>query len=757
MSTQNRLTDAELFARYLGQAAELPAALRKQVEATWEGAPVLAYALADLDAELRFHDSWLVLGADRAAVVSDRELSTFARARISGVSVEAGLSCRVLRLHGDAGEPPLCELYFTQRQRRSMDGLAFVLEQALEGRTVPLADADRLYAESVLDPVREAQALVVSNKLAVVWRLLSYLAPYKRRVVLGTSAAFGITVASMAPPLLTGYLVDRVISPVQNGSASGDVVSTVAWLAVAGIALVYVLRQLCVWLRLRLMTELGELVAGDLRDEVYDHLHKLSMSFFSRKKTGSLITRVSSDTDRVWEFLAFGVVEVSLSVVMLLGLGAILIWLDWRLGLVITLPVPLLCFAIYKNGQSMEQLFLRAWRKWSRLTDVLSDTIPGIRVVKAFNQERREKRRFKERNDDCVSEFNRIHAVWTGFWPLLMFGVQLTIVIVWTTALPRLLSDHSTLGPPLSTGTFVSFLLYMTMFVQPIETIGQVARILHRATTSAHRVFEVLDTEPEVRDHAEPIKLENLRGAIEFKDVTFGYDGVRQVIRGMSFQVRPGELIGLVGPSGGGKTTLINLITRFYDVSGGQVLVDGIDLRALDSGAYRSQVGIVLQDPYLFHGSILENIRYGLPDATLEQVLEAARAANAHDFVCKLPLGYDTIVGERGHTLSGGERQRISIARAVLRNPRILILDEATSAVDTETERKIQDALDRLVAGRTVFAIAHRLSTLRRASRLFVIENGNLAEVGTHAELLDKHDGIYRKLFTLQQELHHAA
>jgi ATP-binding cassette subfamily B protein len=291
------------------------------------------------------------------------------------------------------------------------------------------------------------------------------------------------------------------------------------------------------------------------------------------------------------------------------------------------------------------------------------------------------------------------------------------------------------------------------MFVAPLEGIGQMARTMNRATTSAHRVFEVLDTEPEVRDVPAAVRLEPVRGRVRFDRVVFAYDGVRQVLKGVSFEVAPGELIGLVGASGGGKTTIVNLIARFYDVTGGSVSIDGVDVRRLDTGHYRRQIGMVLQDPYLFHGTVLDNIRYGLPEATLDATIAAAKAANAHDFVCKLPHGYDTVVGERGHTLSGGERQRVSIARAILHDPRILILDEATSSVDTETEREIQQALERLIAGRTVFAIAHRLSTLRRASRLFVIEDGRLVEAGTHRELLANPNGRYRKLHELQLQL----
>jgi ATP-binding cassette, subfamily B, bacterial len=746
----------EIISRYIRQPACLPEAVRAALVQVWGDEPIELYALADLGDGLRLSESWMALGSRHvASATRERDgiwrVHSIARAEIGAVQLTPGLSANTLHLVGAPDDPPLATVRYTQRQRGAFENIRFVLEEALAGRVVsaPAAEADRVYADAVARPVRDAQALVAGRESAVMFRLLRYLLPYRSQVILGLTAAAIVTLASLVPPYLAGYLLDRVVRPAQAGVLAHGEAVRMAWFAVAAMGVLYVLRQGAAHVRLRLMSVLGEWVARDLRSELYGHIQRLSLSFFSRKKTGSLITRVTADTDRLWEFIAFGVVDVSLSLVMLFGLGVVLLSLDWRLGLVMTLPVPLFCWLIYWHGESLNARFIRAWRKWSRLTDVLGDTIPGIRVVKAFNQETREIGRFVERNDVVTDEFNQIHRLWTTFWPLLMLAVHTTTVLVWVFAVPRLLG----VGHPLSPGVFVSFLLYTTMFVAPIEVIGQMVRTVNRATSSAHRVFEVLDSEPEVKDVPHPARLSPVRGRVEFENVTFAYDGVRQILRGVSFSVQPGELIGLVGASGGGKSTVVNLIARFYDATGGVVRIDGIDARQLDTGHYREQLGMVLQDPYLFHGTVLENIRYGMPSASLGAVVSAAKAANAHDFICRLGQGYDTVVGERGHTLSGGERQRISIARAILHDPRILILDEATSSVDTETERQIQEALDRLVAGRTVFAIAHRLSTLRRASRLFVIDKGRLAEAGTHRELLSRPNGIYRRLYELQLQL----
>lgn len=750
--------NSNLIHRYTDQPDKLPREIRDRIETTWGKLPVQLYAIADINYELMLSQTWVVLGPEHLALVRLEgkyrdTIESIELSRIKSIKETPGLSCTTLKFMGAPNEKPVLVLRYTHRQRIAMENIKFVIEQRLAGTDTEYErKADELYSEAITHSIKAAQASVAANKMAVVWRLIGYLKPYRKRLTFGMIGAVIMTMVSLLPAYLTGYLIDRVIRPFQSGSYDYSTAIHFAWIIIAGLAVTYIVRAACMWIRLHSMSVLGELVAGDLRRDVYEHMQSLSLSFFSRKQTGSLISRVSSDSDRLWDFIAFGVVEVSLSIIMLLGLGSVLIVMDWQLGLILTLPIPLFLWSFFVHGSRMQRLFLRAWRKWSTLTAVLSDTIPGIRVVKAFNQERREKQRFDNRNESCVGEFNTIHDVWTRFWPFLLLGIHALTILVWVFALPRIFGQ----GSALTVGTFVTFLLYMGMYLQPIETIGMMARMLNRATSSAHRIFEVLDTQPDIVDNDASIKLKPLKGRVTFENVSFAYDGVRQIINGISFDVKQGEMIGLVGPSGAGKTTITNLIARFYDVNGGRILIDGNDIRNLDTGHYRRQIGMVLQDPYLFVGTIADNIRYGMPGADIATVIRSAQTANAHDFICKLPHGYDTIIGERGHTLSGGERQRVSIARAVLSNPRILILDEATSSVDTETERKIQEALDSLIKGRTVFAVAHRLSTLRKADRLLVIEDGRITERGTHAELLSNPDGTYTKLQRMQQELHEA-
>ncbi len=752
MSSSSKLsTDQSLIRRFLDQPSELAAPVRAVLLAGGEA--IRLYAWADFDSALELKGRWVVVTDSLVVIAGEGDPEGWQRIRredVRQVREDSGMSGGWLGIYGD-GENLLAGLSFTNRQKRAFEQLRFLLQQQLDGHPVKPSNPDELYAEAVASRIRDAQSTVAKNQMAVVWRLLGYFKPYRKEVAIGSVAAVIMTLLNLAPPYFTKYLLDQVIRPVNEGKLRAESVAATAVWVIVLLGLIFVIREFCLWLRLQKMAYLGELVAHDLRQEVYAHLQKLSLSFFSKKQTGSLITRVSSDTDRLWEFLAFGVVEASLSVLMLAGLGGMLIWMDWQLGLVMTLPVPLFLAAYYFHGKVINRRFLRAWRKWSDLTAVLSDTIPGMRVVKSFSQEDREKARFDTRNDIALTSFNAVHQSWTSFWPLLMLAFHAILLAVWGMALLRVLGIW---GPPLTLGTFVAFLLYMGLFFYPLEVIGQITRMMNRAVSSAHRVFEVIDTEPPVAESKDAIRLDPLRGGIRFEQVSFSYDGVRQILRRLNFEIRPGEMIGLVGPSGAGKSTIINLIARFYEVSEGRICIDGVDLKRLDTADYRRQVGMVQQEPFLFHGTLLDNIRYGLPDADLSRVIEAARAANAHDFICRLPLGYETVVGERGHTLSGGERQRISIARAVLHNPRILILDEATSNVDTETERNIQEALDRLVQGRTVVAIAHRLSTLQRASRLLVIKEGELVEEGTHAKLLAIPGGLYRKLHDLQQQLH---
>jgi ATP-binding cassette subfamily B protein len=404
----------------------------------------------------------------------------------------------------------------------------------------------------------------------------------------------------------------------------------------------------------------------------------------------------------------------------------------------------------YYRGRRMQALFGRLWTYWSRMTAVVGDAIPGVRVVKAFANEDREIDRFRRRSDEYTAKEQEIHVIWTTLQPVVSGLMQLGTVMIWVVGGYMIIRNP---GPEVTIGTLTAFIAFVARFYGPIMELANSNRMITRAASSAQRVFEVLDTPPEIFSKTGALTKDRLDGRIEFKQVSFSYEGAQPALREVSIVAEPGEMIGLCGPSGAGKSTFVNLICRFYDPTDGQILIDGVDVRDYDVRWLRRQIGMVLQEPYLFHGTIAENIRYGNPDASEADIIRAARAANAHDFIVGFPDGYDTMVGERGQSLSGGERQRISIARAILHNPRILILDEATSSVDTETEKQIQQALDRLVEGRTTIAIAHRLSTLTAADRLVVLEKGKVVEQGVHSELVDKPDGVYAKLQRTQMEM----
>ncbi len=740
----------KLFEKYIDQQSKLPQIIREQVSKRCSNEKIQLYGYFDLSQKLKSTQGWLVLTNEHIFIFEDGNENVFKISELSSIKEVHSLSCTTLFFMKASDMPPLGSIRFGHRQKVMFEQIKHVIECKIKDKDYHFVDidADKKYIESTLKNIAEAQNSFSGEKTNTLLRLLKYLTPYKKELTLGTVGAIGATLISLVPAYVSGQLIDEVVKAYQAGTISQTTAQDMGAKFLVILCTSYVLREFFRWLRLKKMSIMGEKVAMELRKELYEHLQTLGLDFFAKKHTGSLISRVSSDTDRIWDFVAFGIVEVSISIITLISLSAVLISLDFNIGLLMSLPVPLLLLSIYKHGERMKKLFIKAWRKWSDVTAVLSDTIPGIQVVKAFNQEKKEIKRFNKRNVTVTNEFFNIHEAWTKFWPVLMLSIHAIIIGVWFSAMPRLISLNGEEGH-LTAGTFVSILLYMGMFVAPIEIVGQVSRMLNRALSSAYRIFEVLDSKPSLVEAEDAITHSNIKGEIEFRNVYFSYDKIRHVVKNMNFKIRPGEMIGLVGSSGGGKSTITKLINRFYDITEGEILIDGKKLRDLEIGTYRKQVGMVLQEPYLFHGTISENIAYGIESVSKKEVIEAAKTANAHDFITKLPHGYDTIVGERGQNLSGGERQRISIARAVLSNPKILILDEATSAVDTETERKIQDALDKLVEGRTVIAIAHRLSTLRAADRIFVISNGEIVEEGTHDHLLNK-KGEYEKLYNMQ-------
>lgn len=490
---------------------------------------------------------------------------------------------------------------------------------------------------------------------------------------------------------------------------------------------------------------LGSQLSMDLRRKLYTKIQRLSMSFMNKRKPGELMNRVSGDTGQIRRFMeeVFGGM-LSALITMIASL-IIMISIDAKMTLYSTSLIVLVFVITRLFWSYIHKIFHRQWVKDDKLRSGLQDVISGMRVVKSFGREDAEVEKFKHLTRDFAQVQKKNETFWALFYPMLTFimGVGSYIAIYF--------GGVDVLEGGMSVGTLMQFVTYTGYLYGPLGWMTHLPRSVMQMITSLNRIYDVLDEEPAIKD-GETSKEIEIQGDVTFKDVTFGYNSYDPVLEHIDLEVKKGEMIGLVGASGTGKSTMINLIMRLYDVDRGAILVDGVDVREIKQESFHDQIGVVLQETFLFSGTILNNIRFANPKATMEEVIRAAKAANAHDFIVKTPDGYNTYVGERGFNLSGGERQRIAIARAILTNPRLLILDEATSALDTESEYLIQQALDRLTEGRTTFAIAHRLSTLRNADRLVVIDGHSIAEVGTHDELMEK-KGIYHGLVTAQLQM----
>ena len=572
-----------------------------------------------------------------------------------------------------------------------------------------------------------------------LFRLWRFAGPYRGQLLAGFLLTLLGTAANMIPPYLTIPLMDKVLIPYQNGQQIDRKLVLIYLVGLFGSAMV---AWALSWAKTYILALVSERIGKDLRTATYDHLLRLSLEYFGGKRTGDLMSRIGSESDRICVFLSLHLLDFATDVLMIMMTAVILFSINPWLALVTLIPLPFIAWMIHVVRDRLRTGFEKIDRVWSEVTNVLADTIPGIRVVKAFAQEQRESGRFAEANKHNLAVNDRLNKIWSLFSPTVSLLTEMGLLVVWGFGIWQVSRGEITVG------VLTAFVAYISRFYGRLDSMSRIVSVTQKSASAAKRIFDILDHVSSVPEPALPIHIEQVKGAIELREVGFRY-GNRAVNRGINLSIKPGEMIGLVGHSGSGKSTLVNLICRFYDVSEGAILVDGVDIRSFGIADYRRNIGLVLQEPFLFFGTIADNIAYGKPAATRAEIIAAARAAHAHEFILRLPQGYDSMVGERGQGLSGGERQRISIARALLIDPRILILDEATSSVDSETEKEIQKALDNLVQGRTTIAIAHRLSTLHRADRLVVLDRGQVVEEGGHDMLMAK-QGAYFRLYEAQ-------
>ena len=703
---------------------------------------------SDLGPDGAVRETWLIVGTE--TIVTLAEDSTDAKPLTGPFKTSSLEKVRSFQTVGSAFLQFMIDgvyvnvIRFSNARRERFGRVRIQLERMVAKEEIQEAalsqPSDMICARCSLPlPGRGAECPKCSRHHGIFLRCLELMRPYwKSILLLFLMTLVGVSL-DLIPAQLTRILVDKVILPGEHRN----------WLPMILLMLVSAsaIRCLLTVLIGRITSIVGTRITRELRERLQAKLMSMSVEYYNRHSVGSLMSRVLYDVDYLQGFVAQVAQGFLPNLMLVLGVGTMLCFMNWQLAPLVLLPIPFVVVGTIFFWRQIYPRYYRFWDSQSKMAQLLSGLLSGVRLVKSFGQEEREQRRFSQSASYMQVSRRWIETGSATFNPIMGFVFGLGGLIIWYAGGGRVLDKHMTLG------TLMAFFSYLGMFYAPITALSMFSNWVTGFLSAGQRIFEVLDSQSVLPVSANPVRIPKMKGGVEFRNVTFGYDPYTPVLKNVSFTIEPGRFIGVVGKSGSGKTTLVNLLCRFYDVQQGQVLVDGVDVRDLAPEDLNRQIGLVLQESFLFRGNIADNIAYGKPGASATEIMDAAKAANAHEFISRRAAAYDTKLGEHGAGLSGGERQRISIARALLCDPTVLILDEATSSVDTESEQEIQKALAQLCKGRTTIAIAHRLSTLKNADHIYVIDEGRIAETGSHEELMAKTDGIYHKLVRIQTEL----